>query len=66
MAWLQLVITWTKHCGGTYRQYFSVDTWEKGVVRDGQVPTRTRARAVAFPPVRDLRSTDRLSFTAAV
>jgi hypothetical protein len=27
--------SWTKECGGQYRQYLSVSTWEKAVVRDG-------------------------------
>jgi hypothetical protein len=30
-----LTISWTKTCGGIARQFFSVTTWEKAVVKDG-------------------------------
>ncbi len=30
-----LTISWTKTCGGIARQFFSVTTWEKDVVKDG-------------------------------
>ena len=30
-----LTISWTKTCGGIPRQFFSVTTWEKAVVKDG-------------------------------
>lgn len=30
-----LTVSWTKTCGGIPRQFFSVTTWEKAVVKDG-------------------------------